>query len=278
MTGYAKVFRFSKMHGLGNDFVIIDSRNRAPRVTSALARALGDRHSGIGFDQLAEITGEVSQPPQLAFFNADGSASATCGNATRCIARMLMDQTGSNSIDLQSERGLLRCHRLDNEQTAVNMGAPLFNWEDIPLAYKANTLSLPIEGNPVAVGLGNPHCVLIVKDPEVTDVESLGPKFERHPIFPERSNVEFVSVSSEQQIRMRVWERGVGITRASGSGACAAAVACARRGLVGKKVVVVTDGGELGVNWTQHGITLSGPTSRVFDGELAADLLDEIHG
>ena len=278
MTGYAKGFRFSKMHGQGNDFVIIDSRNRAPRVTSELASALGDRHCGIGFDQLAEITGDGSQPLRLTFFNADGSASATCGNATRCIARMLMDQTGSNSIDLQSERGLLRCHSLDNGQTAVNMGAPLLDWEDIPLAYQADTLSLPIEGNPVAVGLGNPHCILIVRDPEVTDVESLGPKFERHPIFPERSNVEFVAVLSEQQIRMRVWERGVGITRASGSGACAAAVACTRRGLVGRKVAVITDGGELGVNWSRQGIILSGPTSHVFDGELAADLLDVIHG
>jgi len=270
--------RFRKMHGLGNDFVIIDSRHRKPKVTEAMAKALGNRNCGVGFDQLAEVFGGGSQPLRLKFFNADGSLSAACGNATRCVAWMLMNELGADSVELHSDRGLLQCLRLGDGRVSVNMGVPLLDWRQIPLAYEAETLELPIAGNPAAVGMGNPHCVFVVNDPEVTNVEDLGPKFERHPIFPERSNVEFVAALSRQRIRMRIWERGVGITRASGSGACASTVACARLGLVDKRVEVVADGGTLEVDWTDQGVWLSGPTTHVFDGELTTGFSSEING
>ena len=264
---------FRKMHGLGNDFVVIDARGGSPLASRPLARALADRRRGVGFDQLVEIRDSDKFDARLVFFNADGSRSAACGNATRCIARFLMDESGSKSLVLETERGPLECVEAGAGLTSVNMGVPMFEWQQIPLAAELDTLSLPMEGNPVALSMGNPHCVFFVENADVVPVEKLGPEVENHPLFPERTNVEFVSVHTEDSIRLRIWERGTGITLASGSGSCAAAVASARRSLTGRKVRVTVDGGHLEIDWRSDGVWMTGPTAHVFDGTITPNFM-----
>ena len=261
---------FMKMHGLGNDFVVIDQRGRAPFVTPELARALGDRHRGVGFDQLAVIEEDGTADARLTFWNAAGSLSSTCGNATRCIARHLMNESGKARLTLRTERGLLAAEDAGDGITRVNMGAPLLDWADIPLARDMDTLHLPIEGDPCAVGMGNPHCVFFVPDAEAVEVTRLGPEYEHHPLYPQRTNVEFVTVLSPDAIRLKIWERGTGVTLASGSCTSAAAVAAARRGLTGRRVAVHVDGGVLDIDWRDDGVWMAGPTAHVFDGVLTA--------
>ena len=185
-----------------------------------------------------------------------------------------MDEAGTASAVLETERGILACEDAGNGLTSTNLGEPLFGWRDIPLASEHDPISLPIEGGPVALGLGNPHCVFIVDDAEGAPVEELGPRIERHPLFPDRTNVEFASVRSRTSIRMRIWERGTGVTRASGSGACAAVVAANLRSLTGRSVEVELDGGVLQVDWRNDGVWMTGPTAHVFDGVLAPEFLE----
>ncbi|MFD1914255.1 diaminopimelate epimerase [Halodurantibacterium flavum] len=267
---------FMKMHGLGNDFVVIDRRAGGPAVTPALARALGDRHRGVGFDQLAVIDRDADADAALTFFNADGSLSSACGNATRCIARFLMDETGSQALRLRTERGVLIAEDAGGGLTRVNMGVPLLAWDQVPLAQAMDTLHLPIAGDPVATGMGNPHCTFFVEDAEAVDLERLGPEYEHHPLYPQRTNVEFVQVLSRDEIRLRIWERGTGITLASGSCSCAAAVAAARRGLTGRRVTVRVDGGVLEIDWREDGVWMTGPTAHVFDGTLSVAWLETL--
>ena len=267
---------FMKMHGLGNDFVVIDRRGRGPVVSAALARALGDRHRGVGFDQLAVIEADDGADVRLTFFNADGSLSSACGNATRCIARHEMARHGTSALTLRTERGLLQAEAAGGGLTRINMGLPLLSWDQIPLASAMETLHLPIEGDPVATGMGNPHCSFFVDDAGGVDLETLGAEFEQHPLFPERTNVEFVQVLGPAAIRLRIWERGVGVTLASGSCACAAVVAAARRGLTGRQVTVQVDGGLLEIDWRVDGVWLTGPTMHVFDGWLTPEFLEAL--
>jgi diaminopimelate epimerase len=201
---------FMKMHGLGNDFVVIDQRGATPFVTPALVRALGDRHRGVGFDQLAVIEADAQADLRLAFWNADGSTSAACGNATRCIARWEMARRGVASLTLRTERGVLTARDAGGGLTAVNMGSPILDWQGIPLREDVDTLHLPIPGDPVATGMGNPHCTFFVADAEAVDLASFGPAHEHHPLFPERTNVQVVSALGPDRLRMRVWERGAG--------------------------------------------------------------------
>lgn len=257
---------FMKMHGLGNDFVVIDRRRDAVEVTAELARALADRHRGVGYDQLAIIDADDEADARLTFLNADGSASAACGNATRCIARHLMDQTGADALTLRTERGPLACRDAGGGMTSVNMGAPDTDWRAIPLAEDVDTDALPLDGAPVATGMGNPHCTFFVDDAEAIDLAAFGPKIERHPLFPERTNVQVAHVVAPDHLRMRVWERGTGITLASGSSSCAVAVAAHRRGLTGRRVRIDLDGGEIAVDWRDDGVWMTGPTAHVFDG------------
>lgn len=265
---------FRKMHGLGNDFVVLDGRARAVGVTPALARALGDRRRGIGFDQLALIgTGRDGADAHLAFWNADGSTSAACGNATRCIARLLMDEGGKTRLRLTTARGTLAAEDAGGGLTAVNMGQPQTDWQDIPLAEAMDTLELPIEGGPVATGMGNPHCTFFVPDAEAVPMDRFGPRYEHHPLYPERTNVQVASVSGPDRLRLRVWERGAGLTLASGSSSCAVAVAAARRGLTGRKVRVDLDGGTLDIDWREDGVWMTGPTAHVCDGVLTPAFL-----
>ena len=273
------LFPFMKMHGLGNDFVVVDARARPLVVTKEMARGLGDRHRGVGFDQLAIISysdGETTADAHLTFYNSDGSTSAACGNATRCIARYLMDQNGEKSLSLTTDRGTLHAQDLGDGITSINMGSPQMEWKDIPLTDAVDTLELPIDGAPTATGMGNPHCTFFVDDVSTIDLETQGALIEHNPLYPERTNVQYAQVIGPDHIRMRVWERGVGVTLASGSSSCATAVAAARRGLTGRKVRIDLDGGTLHIDWRDDGVWMTGPTMHVFSGKLTQAFLDSI--
>jgi len=264
---------FMKMHGLGNDFVVIDARLQAQPVTAALARALADRNRGVGFDQLAVISNHPDAEAALTFFNADGSLSGACGNATRCIARHEMDVRGVDSLTLKTDRGILIARQAGGGLTSVNMGHPMTEAARIPVAGDVDTLHLPIEGDPVGTGMGNPHCTFFVEDAEAVELDTRGPEIEHHPLFPERTNVQFASLIGPDHLRMRVWERGAGVTLASGSSSCAVAVAAARRGLTGRRVRITLDGGDIEIDWREDGVWMTGPTMHVFSGVLTGQFL-----
>ncbi len=258
---------FMKMHGLGNDFVVIDLRDGGEMPAADLVTRIADRHRGVGFDQLAVILADSEADARLVFYNADGSLSAACGNATRCIARWLIDQTGKTHLRLRTDHAILLAEEAGNGLTRVNMGPPVLDWRAIPIAEDLDTLHLPIAGDPVATGMGNPHVTFFVEDADAVDLESFGPEHEHHPLYPQRTNVEVVQVISDSEIKLRIWERGTGPTLASGSCSCAAAVAAARRGLTGRRVKVnVPEGGSLEIDWREDGVWMTGPTAYVFDG------------
>ena len=266
---------FMKMHGLGNDFVVIDARSAKMALSPQLICALADRHRGVGFDQLAVMkTGDVDA--HLDFFNADGSSSAACGNATRCVARYIMQETEKSELVLSTGHGLLIARDSGDGLTAVNMGPPELDWDKIPLAEPVDTLNLAIKGDPVATGMGNPHCTFFVPDAEAIDLSQSAAPIEHHQLFPQRTNVQFASLVAPNHLRMRVWERGVGVTLASGSSSCATAVAAARRGLTGRSVKIDLDGGRLWVDWRSDGVWMTGPTQHVFSGVLTEEFLTSI--
>lgn len=273
MTCASTPLAFAKMHGAGNDFVIIDSRLRAAGVmTAARTRAIGDRHRGVGFDQLAEMRGAETEDLALDFWNADGTQAGACGNATRCVAARVMDERGLDRLSIRTARGVLRAER-QGAQIWVNMGPPVLDWATIPLARDCDIDHLPLPGDPAAVGMGNPHCVHFVADAETAPVAARGAEVEHDPLFPQATNVEFVSRLAPDHLRLRVWERGTGITLACGSGACATAVAAHRRGLTGRRVRIEADGGQLEVDWRADGVWLTGPVAHVFEGTLSAEFL-----
>ena len=187
-----------------------------------------------------------------------------------------MDETSKENLTLTTMYGQIPAVDLGNGETSVNMGRPALEWDKVPLAKNIPTLELPIEGTPSATGMGNPHCTFFVEDAEKINLEEMGPKFENHPLFPERTNVQFASISSPDRIRMRVWERGVGVTLASGSSSCAAAVSANRRGLTGKNVQIELDGGILDINWREDGVWMTGPTMQVFSGHFSDEFLKSL--
>ncbi len=270
---------FMKMHGLGNDFVVIDARTQDIQITPAMAKGIAHRQLGMGFDQLAVIFAAkegASADAHLVFYNADGSTSAACGNATRCIARYLMDQSGKDALNLTTDRGELAAKDAGNGLTSVNMGAPQLLWDEIPLSEEMDTLELPIEGAPTATGMGNPHCTFFVEDAELIPLEEFGPRYEHHPLYPERTNVQVAHVVGPDHLRMRVWERGVGVTLASGSSSCATAVAAARKGLTGRKVQIDLDGGTLWIDWREDGVWMTGQTMHVADGSFTRQFFESL--
>jgi diaminopimelate epimerase len=211
----------------------------------------------------------------LTFFNADGSTAGACGNATRCIAKYEMDRLHVDSLSLITERGVLMALRSD-DMVSVNMGHPLLSWDEIPLARAVDTLYLPLDGTPTATGMGNPHCTFFVEDADAVDLAACGSAIETDPLFPERTNVQFAHVIGTDHLRMRVWERGVGVTLASGSSSCATAVAAARLGLTGRKVEIQLDGGTIYIDWREDGVWMTGATLHVFDGMLTAKFLESL--
>ena len=266
---------FMKMHGLGNDFVVVDARAQDFEITPAMAKGIGDRHFGVGFDQLAVIT-RGKGDAHLTFYNADGSLSAACGNATRCIARHLMTEAGTDHLHLTTDRGDLVARDMGDGLTSVNMGHPQLDWSQIPLAQAMDTLELPIQGAPAATSMGNPHCTFFVPDVSAIDLAQSGPAIEHHPLFPQRTNVQIAQIIGPDHIRMRVWERGVGITWASGSSSCATAVAAARKGLTGRSVRIDLDGGTLQVDWRDDGVWMTGHTMHVFNGTFTRAFLNSL--
>ncbi len=275
---------FLKMHGLGNDFVVFDARKGGVSLDPALARAVADRRTGVGCDQVIVIgrPGLAAADAEMRIFNADGGEVESCGNAARCVAGVLMEEKDVPELRLATPGGIVACREVEGGEISVDMGAPKFAWDEIPLAEPAdtNTFSLDVDGKdyPVsAVSVGNPHCVLFVEDAALAPVADLGPSIEHHRMFPARVNVEFVQVLSRTRLRMRVWERGAGITRACGTGACAAAVVAHRRDLCERKVEVVLDGGTLRIEWraSDDHILMTGPASLVYRGEINLGALVE---
>ena len=267
---------FLKMHGLGNDFVVFDARDSAIAITPAQARGIADRRFGVGCDTVVLIgPGGAEADASLRFFNADGSEVESCGNATRCIARLLMDERGLNRVKLATRGSLLACSDAGKGLVEADMGPARLAWQEIPMAQQTDTLNflLPLDGQMLpasAVSMGNPHCVIFVPDAEKIPVTTLGPRIESHPLFPKKVNTEFVSVIGENRLRQRTWERGAGLTRACGTGACAAAVAAARLGTTGRKVEVVLDGGSLFITWHESDghVIMTGPAATVFCGQV----------
>lgn len=264
---------FRKMHGIGNDFVVLDGRAQPVALTVAQAKTLADRRWGVGCDEILII--ERAKNGGDAFMgvrNADGSVAENCGNGARCVADVLMNETGKSKIVLETLGGPVTATRAAKGLVAIDMGAARLKWNEIPLANDMDTLHLPIsEGplkDPVAVSMGNPHAVFFVADAEAVDLEKLGPKLEHHPLFPQRANIEVVQAMSRTHLRMRVWERGSGITMACGTGACATAVAAVRRGLSERSVKVMLDGGDLEIEWREADghVIMTGPATHSFSG------------
>ena len=268
---------FTKMHGLGNDFVVFDARRTPLALDAARVRAIADRRTGVGCDQLVvvEAPRNGGTDAYLRFWNQDGGEVAACGNGTRCAARMLFDETGAAHVVLETDAGRLAAHESGGGQVRVDMGPARLDWRDIPLAREADTLHVAVGAGPlgdaVAVNMGNPHAVFFVDDAEAVPLAELGPGLETDPLFPERANIGVAQRLASDCLRLRVWERGVGLTNACGTGACAAAVAGARRGLTGRSVTVVLDGGTLGILWREDGhVEMTGPTAASFEGVLPA--------
>jgi diaminopimelate epimerase len=272
---------FRKMQGLGNDFAVFDARSGAISLSPERARRVADRHFGIGCDTVVlMLPGSTNADARLRFFNADGGEVEACGNATRCVARLLMDERGLSGVRLESQGGSLVCSDAGKGLVTVDMGAPGLDWKDIPLAEPRDTsqFQFPLEDRTVtasAVSMGNPHCILFVGDAGRAPVAQLGPLIENHALFPKRVNVEFAQVLDKDRIRMRVWERGVGITLACGTGAAATAVAAHRKGLVGRKVELILDGGSLILEWREEDghVLMTGPGVTSFTGEVDLEKL-----
>lgn len=271
---------FLKMHGLGNDFVVFDARRDRLTLDRSQARALADRHRGVGCDQVVVIEPPLSpgSDATMRIWNADGGEVEACGNAARCVASLIMGEGGRDQAAIDTAAGPVAASR-SGALIAIDMGLPRTEWRDIPLAEAADTLALPIaEGplsQPVAVSMGNPHAVFFVKDVAAIDLACLGPRIEHHPLFPMRTNVEIVEIRAPDRLRVRVWERGAGVTLACGTGACASLVAASRRGLAGRKATIALDGGELEIAWREDGhVIMTGPVATSFAGEVDLDRLD----
>lgn len=262
---------FRKMHGAGNDFVVFDERGGALGLTPSKAAAIADRRTGVGCDQFIVL--EPATDPGADVFmrirNPDGGEAGACGNATRCIASLVMAETGRREITVQTISGLLPSVMRGDGLVTVDMGPPRLEWNEIPLATAMDTLHLPLPGDPAAASMGNPHATFFVDDIATTDVTDLGARFEHDPLFPARANIGFAQILAPDRIRLRVWERAAGLTLACGSGACAAMVNAARRGLTGRTATVIADGGELEMSWREDGhVLMTGPVATAFVGEI----------
>jgi len=271
---------FLKMHGLGNDFVVLDARNAALDLTPERRRAIADRRLGVGCDQLI-----VLEPPTereadvfMRIYNPDGGEAGACGNATRCVASVVMDERKTDQVIVQTISGLLESQKVGDGANglpviSVDMGLARLDWRDIPVAGACDTNHLPVGAgplqDPVGTSIGNPHATFFVDALDAIPLAELGPKLERDPFFPERANIGVVQVVSRDRLRLRVWERGTGLTLACGSGACAAVVAASRRGLVDRKADVVLEQGTLGIEWLRDDhVMMTGGIALAFKGEL----------
>ena len=271
---------FVKMHGLGNDFVVLDGRNRPVRLSAEAVRAIADRRAGVGCDQLfvLEKPGNGKADVFMRIYNSDGGEVAACGNGARCVAALVMKEKGKSDAVIETAAGSLDAVSAKNGRVTVDMGQARLGWRDIPLARECDTNHVPVSAGPlqdaVSVNMGNPHAVFFVPDVQAIDMRALGPRLEHDAMFPERANIGVAQILAPSRIRLRVWERGAGLTLACGTGACAAAVAAIRRGLTQRKATVALDGGELEVEWKQDGtVLMTGPVSISFTGKIDPALL-----
>ena len=288
MTGMTH--HFLKMNGLGNDFVVLDLRREPLALTDALARAIADREKGIGCDQL--ITIEEPRHGGDAFMgirNQDGGTVEACGNAARCIGKLILDETGKDAVVIETLGGDTVATRADGGDITVDMGAPRLRWDEIPLSeefqdtrgieLEIGPLGNPIMHSPGVVNVGNPHAVFFVDDADAIDLERSGPMLEHHPLFPDRANISVAQVLSPTHLKLRTWERGVGLTRACGTAACAATVAAIRRRKTERRITVSLPGGDLTVEWLPDGengpghVLMTGPVMLDYEGELDPVLL-----
>ncbi|MCW8085843.1 diaminopimelate epimerase [Sabulicella glaciei] len=267
---------FRKMHGLGNDFVVVDARDRPTGLTEEAIRLIGDRHRGVGFDQLVTLERDAAGADLfIRFHNSDGSEAGACGNGTRCAAALVLDETGRNRLSIRTAGGTLAAERLPGGLFRVDMGAPRLDWRDVPLARPCDTLHVPMaaEGvrGGVACSMGNPHVTFFVDDLDTLEIGRIGPLLERDPWLPDRGNIGFAQMLGRDRMRLVVWERGAGLTLACGSGACAAAVNAHRRGLADRAVTIEMPGGELRLEWRESDghVLMAGPVATAFSGEIA---------
>ena len=276
---------FLKMHGLGNDFVVLDARAAPVALDDARIRAIAHRRTGIGCDQLIVLEPSEHADIRMRTYNADGGEVEICGNAARCVASLLGGEKGRAELLIDTRAGALRAWPADDGTVAVDIGVARLGWREIPLAREMDTLELDFQAPsagatvlraPVAVNVGNPHAVFFVAraELEAVDLAAVGPAIERDALFPERVNVSIAAPAGENALRLRVWERGTGITAACGTGACAAAVAAHRRGLTGRAVAVDLDGGRLAVEWREDGhVVMTGPAATSFSGDVDPERL-----
>ena len=267
---------FLKMHGTGNDFVVLDARKRDLNLSKEEVIRLSHRHFGIGCDQLVVLGTSKKADTFMTIYNADGSEIATCGNATRCVADFIMNESKKKEALIETKAGIRSGWRAEDGNVTVNMGAPKWDWKDLPLSESRNTLHLGLEegllADPVAVSMGNPHMIFFVRDLGHIKMDQWGPKLEHHPLFPERVNVSAVQLLNDHEMKMVVWERGAGLTMACGSAACAVVVAGVRRGLCERKMTVQLPGGALNIEWKpsdEGEVLMSGAVAYVFEGEIA---------
>lgn len=271
--------QFTKMHGLGNDFIIFDGRKKKIAFTKVAIAKLSDRYTGVGFDQLLIIR----EPKKTAhvyveIYNANGNKVESCGNGIRCVAALMMEELGLDAVSLETMSGTTHAKHSGNENISVNMGIPKLTWSEIPLQTKndISDVNLVIDNlpRPVAVNMGNPHIIFFVDDIDTIEITRLGPVIENHPLFPQKTNVEFAQILDHNNIRMKVWERDAGMTMACGTGACAVGVASVLRGLSNNKIKVELDGGCLFIEWQDNKeVIMTGPISVVFTGIISQSFL-----
>lgn len=267
------IISFTKMHGLGNDFVVLDARQQPVPLSKRQVRAIADRRTGVGCDQVVVMQPSDRADVYMRIFNADGGEVDACGNASRCVAMLVLQDQAKKQILIETNAGLLDAMRTDDWLISVNMGAPRLEWQQIPLVEKTDTLHLPIAlemlSDPVAVSMGNPHAVFFVPSAAEIPLDRLGPPLEHHTLFPERANIGVAQVVNPQHIILRVFERGAGETLACGTGACAALVAANRRGLASRRATVHLPGGELLIDWRDNNeVWMTGPAAASFTGVM----------
>jgi diaminopimelate epimerase len=276
--------KFAKMNGLGNEIAVLDARERPLTLNASAVEALATPEKGIGFDQLM-----VLLPPRnpladvyTEIWNADGSNVAACGNGSRCVAWYVMREMNRENLVIETEAGLLGAVSVGPNMISVDMGAPIFEWELIPMSERMDTMRIELQVGPIddpilhgpgVVNMGNPHCVFFVQDAELAPVEAVGPMIEYHPLFPERTNVGFAEIVARDHIRLRVWERGAGLTKACGTGACAALVAAVRRRLCDRSAKVQVDGGMLQIEWREsdNHVIMTGAVALESEGNLSGN-------
>ncbi|WP_458097650.1 diaminopimelate epimerase [Roseomonas sp. WA12] len=271
------IIPFRKMHGLGNDFVVLDARQAPLPITPARAAAIADRRQGIGCDQFIVMEpGTDGAEVFMRIRNPDGTEAGACGNATRCVAELAMAESGKGALRIRTIAGLLPAERLPDGTIRVDMGPARLDWQDVPLVREMDTLHLPLladgVSDPAALSMGNPHATFFVPDLDALDMARIGPALEHDPLFPQRANIGFVQVLAPDHLRLVVWERGAGLTLACGSGACAALVNAARRGLSVREATVSLPGGDLRIQWRDDGhVLMAGPTAQAFTGMIDLD-------